>query len=85
MAPVSGMKALQILKNTEYVLAIETLCAYNALRLRLRQHRLDENALGEGTRKIFLRLKDILGERRGDYFLHNDIEMLYKKIHRGEL
>ena len=85
MAPVSGLKALQILKNTEYVLAIETLCAYNALRLRLNQLGLSADALGKGTRKLFIRLKEILGEPKGDYPLHQHIETLRKKIHHSEL
>lgn len=85
MAPVSGLKALQILKNTEYVLVIETLCAYNALRIRLNQLGLNADALGIGTRKIFAKLKKIIGEPKGDYPLYHDIETLRKKILHSEL
>lgn len=85
MAPVSGLKALQILKNTEYVLAIETLCAFNAIRLRLNQLGLNEDTLGKGTRNLFLYLKNLLGERKEDYPIHKDIEILRSKIHCGEI
>ncbi len=85
MAPVAGRKTLQILQNTEAVLAIEALCAYQALRIRLQQQSLDVTALGKGTRPVFQRLQEVLGPLREDQPWSLWIQKLQELIRQGML
>ncbi len=85
MAPVAGRKTLQILRNTESVLAIEALAAYQALRIRLHQHSRSPEALGKGTRKIFLDLQEALGVLRDDQPWTLAIRKVQDLIRQGKI
>ena len=80
MSMAAALKARQVLENTTRILAIELLCAFQALYLR------EPELAGEGTRAAyeFLSSKG-LRPLEEDRALSQDIELVYGLVLKGEL
>lgn len=81
MAPIAARKAMAILKNVEYILAIELWCDIIALRLRISEgKRPSANA-----RKIMDKLQKYIPELTEDRVTYDEIQQLQNVIHNKEL
>ena len=68
----AALKAQEILKNTETILAIELLSAYRALKL---------NGLNDASINHIISFMDkIVGFKKEDHILSNDINKLIKNL-----
>ena len=74
MGPIAASKALQVLRNTEYVVAIEFLCAAQAIELRGKQR------LGAGTKAVHQLLRKHVSPVTEDRVLSGDIEAITELI-----
>jgi len=79
MGTTAAQKAAKILENTEYITAIELLCAAQAI-----EYRGPEN-LGKGTRKAYIAIRKTVPPLRGDRVLGKDIEKIKQAIEGGSL
>jgi histidine ammonia-lyase len=85
MAANAARHAMEVVWNTERIIGIEMLTAAQAIDLRLRQMRLDGNALGEGTREAYARIRKDISFLDVDRILHPDIERAALLVHSGEI
>lgn len=76
MAMTSALKAKEVIKNLEYVIAIELLCAAQALEF----HSLKP---GKGTRKAYEMIRSYVKPLKNDRIFYKDIEKAYSLIHQG--
>jgi len=75
--------ARQVVWNVERIVAIELLCAVQAVDLRLG---LEPGArLGQGTAAVRRRIREVVPFLSGDRFLQPDIEAVAEMVHRGEI
>lgn len=79
MSPTAGLKARTILENTRHVIAIEILCATQALDFR------DPSKSGKGTRAAYAKVREKVPMIRDDRALAGDIEAIAKMISDGNL
>ncbi|MEM2263527.1 MAG: histidine ammonia-lyase [Candidatus Bathyarchaeia archaeon] len=79
MGTTAAQKAAQILENTEYIVAIELLCATQAIDIR------GPKKLGEGTRKIYKTIRSMVPTLKEDRPLSGDIEKIRQLIQNGIL
>jgi len=79
MGTTAAQKAAKILENTEYITAIELLCAAQAI-----EYRGPEN-LGKGTRKAYKAIRKAVPPVREDRVLSEDIEKIKQIIVEGAL
>ncbi|MGB9684712.1 MAG: histidine ammonia-lyase [Candidatus Bathyarchaeales archaeon] len=79
MGTTAAQKATQILENTEYIIAIELLCAAQAIDLR------GPEKLGKGTRKAYEALRKIVPPLKEDMVLSKDIEKIKEMIENGTI
>ena len=79
MSPIAGLKARTILENTRHVIAIEILCATQALDFR------DPSKSGKGTRAAYAKVREKVPMIRDDRALAGDIETIAKMISDGNL
>ncbi|MGQ9530682.1 MAG: histidine ammonia-lyase [Candidatus Bathycorpusculaceae bacterium] len=70
MGATAAQKAEQILENTEYIIAIELLCAAQAVDLR------GPEKLGKGTKKAYTLIRKIVPQLKEDRVLSEDIEKI---------
>ncbi|MCI0734440.1 MAG: histidine ammonia-lyase [Methylococcaceae bacterium] len=79
MSPISARKLREVVKNTEYVIAIELLCAAQAMDLftNLRP--------GEGTRAAYAVIRGAVPHLEEDRVLAKDIETLTGLVKSGEI
>ena len=77
MGPTAGHKTLQILRNTEYIIAIELLCASQAVEFR------NPNKLGKGTLAAYDKVREVIPIVREDRVLSGDIEQARKIVREG--
>ena len=77
MSPISARKCRDIVKNTEYVVAIELLCAAQAMDLFTRFKP------GEGTLVAYKIIRDAIPHLETDRILANDIETMVRLVKSG--
>ncbi|MEM3566033.1 MAG: histidine ammonia-lyase [Candidatus Bathyarchaeia archaeon] len=77
MGTTAAQKAMQILENTEYIIAIELLCAAQAIDIR------GPEKLGRGTRKAFRKVREVVPPLGEDRPLNPDIEKLKALVESG--
>lgn len=79
MGMTAAQKATQILENTEYIVAIELLCAAQAVDIR------GPEKLGRGTRKAYEVIRRAVPMLEEDRVLSKDIEKIKEIITNGSL
>jgi histidine ammonia-lyase len=77
MGATAAQKTMQILENTQYIVAIELLCAAQALEYR------GPEKLGKGTRKAYEMIREKVPALKEDRALSNDVEKIKSLIERG--
>ncbi len=82
MGTNTAINALEIVENTEYVIAIEMLAGRQALELRLRK---EKRKIGKGVKKAFEFLSKEIEFIEEDRVLSDDIEKLKKIVEKGEI
>jgi len=76
MGATAAEKAMQILENTEYIIAIELLCATQAVEFRGPQK------LGKGTKKAYTIIRKHVPTLKEDRVLSEDIEKTMQAIRK---
>jgi histidine ammonia-lyase len=79
LAPISGRKALRILDNLEKIIAIEYLCAAQAIDFQ------DKGKLAPATRAIYDRIRKLVCHTDRDTYMAPKIEQLASAVHTGKL
>ncbi|MEM2105805.1 MAG: histidine ammonia-lyase [Candidatus Bathyarchaeia archaeon] len=79
MGVTAAEKAMQILENTEYIIAIELLCAAQAADFR------GPEKLGKGTRKIHALIREHVPMLKQDKVLGEDIEKIKQLLKETKL
>lgn len=79
MGTTAAQKAMQILENTEYITAIELLCATQAIDLR------GPEKLGKGTRKAYTAIRNAISPLKEDRIISKDIEKIRKLVKEGTI
>ncbi len=79
MSPAAGLKARAILENTRRVIAIELICAMQAVDLR------EPDKCGRGARAAYEKVREKVSMVREDRPLAGDIEEVTKMISDGSL
>jgi histidine ammonia-lyase len=79
MGTTAAQKAMQILENTEYITAIELLCAAQAIEYR------GPEKLGKGTKKAYMKVREAVPPIKEDRPLNPDIEKLKALVKDGIL
>ena len=75
MAMTSAIKAREVVKNIEYVIAVEFLCGAEAL-----EHK---DKPGKGTKKAYETIRKHVQPIKEDRVFSEDIEKIYKLVHEG--
>ncbi len=78
MGPIAARKAAEILRNVEYIVAIELLCAAQGVEFR------GSDNLGKGTRAAYNLVRKRVRALREDRVLHTDIESVKSLIQTEE-
>ncbi|MGQ9641752.1 MAG: histidine ammonia-lyase [Candidatus Bathycorpusculaceae bacterium] len=78
MGVTAAQKAMQILENTQYIVAIELLSAAQAIEYRGPQK------LGKGTRKAYEMLREKVSVFKEDRVLSEDIDKIKSLVESGE-
>jgi histidine ammonia-lyase len=79
MGSISALKLLSVLRNVEHVLAVEFLCAAQALDFRA------PLKPGHGVLIAHELLRDRIGHADQDYEIRNDLDICAEILRRGEL
>lgn len=79
MGVTAARKAKQILRNSEYIVAIEFLCGAQALEFR------GVNKAGTGTLEAYNSVREVVPSLERDVELNPLIETIADLVHRGEL
>jgi histidine ammonia-lyase len=79
MGTTAAQKAMQILENTEYITAIELLCAAQAIEYR------GPEKLGKGTKKAYMKVREAVPPIKEDRPSNPDIEKLKALVKDGIL
>jgi histidine ammonia-lyase len=79
MGVTAAQKAMQILENTQYIVAIELLSAAQAIEYRGPQK------LGKGTRKAYETLREKVSVLKEDRVLNEDIEKIKSLVESGKI
>lgn len=79
LAPISGRKALRIIENSERIVAIEYLCAAQAIDFQ------GSDKLAPATRRVYERVREIVPHTDRDTSLAPGIELLADAVHKGDL
>jgi len=77
MGTTAAQKAAKILQNTQYIIAIELLCAAQAIDLR------GPEKLGKGTKTIYKKVRSITPIIKEDTVISHHIENIKKAITKG--
>lgn len=77
MGTTAARKARKICDNLNYVLAIELLCAAQAVEFR------QPDKLAPGTRAVYQRVRDLVDRLTHDRILHDDIEKVAAAVRSG--
>lgn len=78
MGPIAARKAKEILANVEYIVAIELMCAAQAINYR------EPEKLGKGTKAAYELLRKHVPVLKDDRVLSGDIEALKTLVHVGD-
>jgi len=78
MGPIAARKAAEILKNTEYIVAIELLSAAQGIEFR------GTNKLGKGTKAAYNLIRKQVPPLKEDRVVYKDIEAIRTLIQREE-
>jgi histidine ammonia-lyase len=79
MGSISALKLLSVLKNVERVLAVELLCASQALDFRMPLHP------GRGVQFAHEMLRAQIGHAQKDYEVRNDLDLCASILNSGKL
>ncbi|MGD8505269.1 MAG: histidine ammonia-lyase [Candidatus Bathyarchaeota archaeon] len=79
MGPTAARKAMEILHNVEYIVAIELLCAAQGAYIR------GSEKLGKGTKAAYSLLRKKVPPLKKDKPMYEDIEATKNLIHSGDL
>ena len=79
MGSAAARKAVEILHNVEYIVAIELLCAAQGADFR------GPNKLGKGTKAAYSLIRKRVAPLKEDRVMHKDIEAVRQLIRSGEL
>ena len=79
MAPNAARKAMEILKNSQYIVAIEFLCACQAVDLR------GPEKLGKGTKVAYSVVRKVVPKVEEDRILSGDIEKIFQLVRQGRI
>jgi len=79
MGVTAAQKAMQILENTEYIIAIELLCAAQAIEFR------GSEKLGKGTKIAYTTIRKAVPMLKEDRVLSEDVEKIRQMIRKGIL
>lgn len=74
MGVTASQKAMHILENVEYIVAIELLCAAQAVEFR------DPEKLGKGTKAAYLTVRKAVPTLKKDRVLNEDMEKIRQKV-----
>jgi histidine ammonia-lyase len=85
MAANAARHLREIVWNTTHVLAIELVTAAQAIDLRLRNEGKGDEMLGEGTRQMHRRLRQVVPYLDADRVLHRDLELAAQLIQTRHL
>ncbi len=83
MSANAALHARRVVRNVEYVVAIELLCAAQAVDLLGPEQ--GPPALGRGTAAVYRLIRSHVPFLERDRFLQPDIEVLTELVHRGEV
>lgn len=78
MGPIAARKVSAVLENVEYIVAVELLCAAQAVDFR------GAEKLGKGTKAAYELLRKHVSVLKEDRVLSKDIEALKKTVHEGD-
>ena len=78
MGPIAARKARAVLENVEYIVAIELMCAAQAVDFR------GPEKLGKGTEAAYKLLREHVPVLKEDRVLSIDIEVLKRMVHQGD-
>jgi histidine ammonia-lyase len=81
MSTVAARRAMQVVENSRRVIAIELLCAAQALELR--QEEAPGSPLGAGTRQGLTNIEAVLFEQGREGTIGDQIEAIAQAIHSG--
>ncbi|ADL08225.1 histidine ammonia-lyase [Thermosediminibacter oceani] len=84
MGTIAARKAMMIVENTRNVLAIELLCAAQAIDLRFEKMG-DKGSLGKGTALAYEAVRELVAAVEEDRVLSGDVKILSELIRSGEL
>lgn len=79
MGSIAARKAMEVLRNVEYIVAIELLCATQGIDCR------GPDKLGKGTKTVYSLIRKKVPMLREDRVLTKDIENIVQLIRIGEL
>ena len=79
MATLAARKAREIIKNVQYIIAIELLCAAQAIDFQL------PKKLGRGTKVVHKVIRESIPHLKKDRILYPDIEKSFNLIKNGKL
>lgn len=79
MGVTAAQKAMKILENVKYIVAIELLCAAQAIEFR------GSEKLGEGTKTAYQTIRKIVPMLREDRVLSEDIERMRQRVEEGTI
>jgi histidine ammonia-lyase len=79
MGVAAAQKARQILENTQYIVAIELLCAAQAIEYR------GAEKLGRGTKKAYEAVREKVSVLKEDRVLSEDIEKIKSLVESGKI
>ncbi len=79
MGTIAARKCREILKNAEYVISIELLCAAQAMDL------FTNLRAGAGTMEAYRLIRDHISHLEEDRVLSHDVNTMYKLLHEGRI
>jgi histidine ammonia-lyase len=80
MGTIAARKAREIIRNTQYIIAIELICAAQAVEFRGWQN------LGEGTKRVYHTIRSKIPKLEEDRQLDREIEIVVRElIQNGKL
>jgi histidine ammonia-lyase len=86
MSPIAARKAATIVKNLQYILAIEILMATQAIDLRCEIQKADpEDVLGDKTLQAYKYIRKMVPKLMEDRILYPEIERIAEEIAAGKI
>jgi histidine ammonia-lyase len=79
MGPTAARKAMEILRNVEYIVAIELLCAAQGVDFR------GAERLGKGTKEAYLAIRKTVPQLKEDRPIYKGIEAINNLIRNGKI